>query len=125
MQNSPCDLVPELMASLVMPNISLNNENKFKIETQTTSENTIKSKKYKKSEFAIKHLREDVANKATMRKIRRRYHSLFKNTNKKLIRLRLVNLRNSQLIFGMRKSIKAIIPESEVTDDLILYLIGI
>lgn len=70
-------------------------------------------------------LKADVENKKELRKVRKRYHTLFKEQNRSIFRQRLVNVRNSQIIFGMRRCLADLVPEEKLTKDLILYLIGI
>ena len=69
--------------------------------------------------------RQDVVNKAALRKMRKYYLKVFKSSNKKLVRLRFCNLKSSEIIRAAKTFLKNELGVEADLDELCYYLIGI
>ena len=69
--------------------------------------------------------RQDVVNKAALRKMRKYYSDMFKSANKKLVRLRFCNSKSSEIIRAAKTILKNEFGEEADIDELCYYLIGI
>ena len=69
--------------------------------------------------------RQDVINKAALRKMRKYYSDMFKSANKKLVRLRFCNSKSSEIMRAAKSILKNEFGEEADIDELCYYLIGI
>ena len=69
--------------------------------------------------------RQDVINKAALRKMRKYYSDMFKSANKKLVRLRFCNSKSREIMRATKTILKNEFGEEADIDEVCYYLIGI
>ncbi|CAI2383058.1 unnamed protein product [Moneuplotes crassus] len=96
-------------------------QNIFEIHRNASKGSTISTgDKFEKS-----FKRNDTVHKSALRRFRRFYRKLFKTQNARIVKKRYVNCKVRLLFNKMLKTLKTIIPEECITDDVVYLAMGI
>ena len=111
---------------------SLNSINKLnshdgfgKISISSNLEETIIENNESKNTTKDFSMRNDVLNKASLRRMKKYYAGIFKQKNSKIVKARFRNVRSSEMIEAVKNTFKSMFETEDISEDFYYYLMGI
>ena len=104
----------------------LNSHDLFgKISISSNLEETIVKNNDSKNTTKDFSMRNDVLNKASLRRMKKYYAEIFKQRNSKIVKARFRNVRSSEMIEAVKNTFKSMFETEDISEDFYYYLMGI